>query len=72
MSRVPGASQNQIGGTNKAAHHHGLIGPLLHRLADGCDPLSGLEGPLCFVVEGCADAASPFSADPLPEEPAAP
>lgn len=66
-----GASPNQIGVTRKAAHN-GLIAPLLHKLADGCDPLSGLEGPLCFVIEGCADAASPVSADPLPEELAAP
>lgn len=71
MSGELGASPNLIGVTRKTAHH-GLIAPFFHKLADGCDPLSGLDGPLCFVVEGCADAASPFSADPLPEERAEP
>lgn len=50
----------------------GVIESLLHRFASGWNPLSGMDGPLCFVIEACADAGSTISADPHPAERAAP
>jgi hypothetical protein len=60
----------------KAARKHGLImrhdsdrdiGWLeraLWQLEADWGPLTGVGGPLCFVVDACSDVAANFSADP--------
>ncbi len=42
----------------------GWLERALWQLEADWGPLTGVGGPLCFVVDECADVAASFSADP--------